>query len=120
MAQAGSETATTESEHRQADEEIPMTPWMMEADRQWTEDRPRFVRYLKRCGVYRECLRMAAERTRRMAEGLMSRGCDPITAYSNAKAEQLFLRDEESIPVLAADLAPLGQPAPRAGWRKQR
>lgn len=61
---------------------------------------------------------MAAERTRRMAEGLMRAGVDPVTAYGDAKAQHLYLDGEDTTPRLPVDLAPFGQPEPRAGWRE--
>ena len=109
-----------DSKHHRADADIPMTPWMMEADRQWTRDRPRFVADMKRKGVYRETLQMAAERAHRMKDELLRAGADPFTATSDAKAQHLYLDDEETMPTLPPDLAPFGQPEPRGGRRKER
>ena len=63
---------------------------------------------------------MAVQRAHRINEELQAAGVDPVTAHSEARARHLYLDDERTAPWLPPDLAPFGQPAPRARPRKGR
>ena len=89
-----------------------MTAWEVEAEKHWTEHRPRLVAYLREKGVLRQALQQAAENAGLMFGALARRGVNPWEAQREARVQFLLLPDEDSVPVLEPDQAPFGQPEP--------
>ena len=76
-----------------------LSPWGWRAEEQWTLARPKYVRELKRSGIYYKTLRRKSEKAAEMAAMLIDQGLSPLTAEELA-LNDLFLLPEDLQPIL--------------------